>query len=170
MTRTIGFILMTCAAAALLAVTACETRTNARLTAAEVPSPSRHAIHSEQLRQVMAHMGNGVRETWPQEIAADKAREEREMRFDEAADLAAELAESARSIPQAVTTMDMTPDDRHAFMNEVQKLATLAERLRADARAQNREAMHQSLDQIKATCIECHNQFRQYTGPANYGS
>ncbi|MBI4581006.1 MAG: cytochrome c [Planctomycetes bacterium] len=140
--------------------------------AADVSPPARHAIHSEQLRTVMRQVGSEVRESWPQEIAQlkqEEAARDRRERFEHAAYLANRLAEAAHVIPQAAPVAQLGDDDRRVFMDLVRQLQSESELLRSHAAIHDEQGMRRTLDRIRATCTNCHQQFRELAGPLRFG-
>ena len=138
----------------------------------QVSGPSRHAVQSQRLRAVMGRVGTEVRKTWPQEIASEREAEAQrrdEMRFEDAANLADDLAEAANEIPGALDSGQLSGQDLKAFMDDVDALRARAADLRSAAQDKNLPAMRRAMSNVRETCMDCHRQFRQVSGPLEFG-
>lgn len=134
----------------------------------EAPAGSRHAIHSEQLRSIMAGMDEQARETWPQEIAGLKRQQDAQdspERFERIASTAGRLAGTAHTIPQAVPESVLAGAQRQEFMKLVAQLESQARGVEKQAQTRNRSATDSALKQMRETCTACHQRFREVTGP-----
>ena len=126
-----------------------------------------HAVHSAKLHTRMSKLGSRSSRTWPQEIASERAEEAKEARaerFDAARRLAAALSAAAEEIPEAISGVQMAPADRERFLAQVKQLHDQAEGLEGCAARQDFDGMRAALQSIRATCNECHSQFRGVTG------
>ncbi len=134
---------------------------------AEVSPPSRHAVESEKLRSLMAGMQAQVGETWPQEIAPLKeqqARKADEARFGQVARAAAQLANAANAIPESVPEKVLSGPDRQQFLRFVAELESRSRGLAMAANQHNEGDMDTAMDRVRATCRDCHSQFRDVAG------
>ncbi|MEP0844604.1 MAG: cytochrome c, partial [Phycisphaerae bacterium] len=128
----------------------------------------RHAVHSDRLRAVMLRVGSQTAKTWPQEIEAERAadaRREQERRFEEARLLARALSRAAGDIPEAIAGVELTEAERVEFLAKADRLRQQAEQLEASAGRHDLDAMHSVLHNVRATCNDCHAQFRELAGP-----
>lgn len=168
--RIVAVIASLSALALILTAVSCETppKQEPAMSADEGAS---HAVHSRQLREVMADLAGGAKKTWPQEIAEEKAEQTREQRkqdFGRAAKLAKALKRAAADIPGACEGMEMTPAEQQTFMALVRQLEFQSAELASAAKSENQESMKIVLRRIKNTCYDCHDQFRCATGPIEY--
>lgn len=155
-------------AGALLAIS-CSAPPDRHDRAAHAPAGG-HAVHTDRLRAVMLDMGTKAAKRWPQEIAAERAadaRRERELRFEEARQLAEALAGASDEIPRAIEGVELTAAERGAFVAKAELLRAQADRLEAQARQHEFEEMRTTLNSIRNTCNDCHRQFRELSGPVH---
>lgn len=140
--------------------------------AGELSPPARHAVHSRDLRTVMAGMEAQVRDVWPQEIAPLKeqqARRESKARFGEVAQAANRLANTAHSIPDAVPEPVLSGPDRQQFLRLVAELESRSRGLATAADRHNEVEMDAAMARVRATCRDCHSQFRDVAGRLRWG-
>ncbi len=147
----------------------------ARLTSIQEHQPTRlgefetrHWVHSERLRAVMAILERDTLTTWPQEVENEYAAidaEKTKQAFDEARSLAEQLASSAPTITAAVKAIRMSEADRRAFVAQADTLRDQARRLYDATEARNLDRMRADLKSIRATCRSCHERFREFTKP-----
>ncbi len=161
----LGRIVIGTAAAALgllaVGLSSCSTseqRYHRRL--ASTGKPALHSVQSERLRDIMARLRF---DPMPQETDSASERE-RQMR--EAADVAAAMAEAARSIPDAVGSVQLAETDRAVFLKLADKLGEQARELSATAKGGDYAATGRSLERVQATCNACHSLFRIDPGMA----
>lgn len=131
-----------------------------------------HAVHGQRLYDVMRRIQLATSQDWPQELDGEYASPgpaARQAAFDEACRLAVALAEAAREIPQAVSSLDIPEVDRRSFQAQVETLHDQARGLEQAALIGNADAMQAALDRIGATCASCHARFRDYSGPLTDG-
>lgn len=130
-------------------------------------SPSTgHWVYSERLRTVMSEIDSKARTAWPQEVSAGSASEaERAEALGRMDPLAAELAAAARRIPDTLTGSRISEGDRRSFQALVDTLGEQAESLKARITAKDLEAARRVLTEINATCVSCHDRFRDLSGP-----
>jgi hypothetical protein len=161
--------LLGAALALMLCSCASSDRQTHRASATSSPA-SGHGLHSERLRRIMTGMAIESNKTWPQEIASERAADaemERELRFDQAEQLAGALATAAGQIPQAIEGVELADPQRRQFLRNVDRLRTLAVDLESLARARDFRRMHDTLNSIRTTCNSCHSQFRELIGPVS---
>lgn len=158
----------------MAAILACDPAQSGRAPSRDQVSPAaRHAIESEDLRRIMHSLSTEVKRSWPQEIADVKtaqARRDREDRFKQAQALAAALAQSAESIPQATAQAKLSDAELKNFMDRVQQLKTEARELESAAASQDDQGMKQVLGRIQTTCNGCHERFSNLPGPIKFGA
>jgi cytochrome c556 len=157
----------------VLTIVACETpggRTEDPLGMGR--SPSRHAVHSARLQEVMGGLRREVSRLWPQEVAEERAadtRRDRERQLREAGQLADALAEAAAQMPNTISDVELSEADRKAFLAGAAKLQTHADELRTSARREDLGQMQRALRKIQTTCTGCHDQFAELAGPIRFG-
>ncbi len=169
--RTVVSATLTATLALALMAASCAS-SQPRTEPATVRPASRHAVHSDRLRAVMNGLDKRARKTWPQEIAEERRTAEerdREVRLQEARDLAAALADAAGQIPSAIEGVELTDAERAAFMAGVGRLRTQARELEVSVAARDVNRMHAILRSIRVTCNNCHGQFRELAGSVDSG-
>ncbi len=124
---------------------------------APLPSAALHAVHSEDLRRSMARMQRLVFDRMPQEL---DPRVSRRLQARRIADIAANLADAARHLPEALPERALDPAERDAFLRFALDLQHQAEQLETLARDHQLDALPPAVDQLTATCVACHNAFR----------
>jgi len=133
-------------------------------TQEDVPWQStRHWIHDEKLRAIMATLGER------QALDSDDAQRDRRAKetavdLSNAARYATAMSQAADGIRSAVEKRKMIAADRAAFDAQVETLRDQAEALAQAARAADIDAMHRIVEQIDQTCNACHTRFRDYSG------
>lgn len=133
-----------------------------------VPDEARHAVHTAQLRRIMKDLGRRRRVSWPQEVEAEYAADERERRaetLERSKRAASSLAMAARLIPSAITDAKMSEADRAGFTEEVDRLYKDAAELRRLAALGDVRGMKRKLAEIDTTCRACHDRYRDVAGP-----
>jgi len=152
----------------LLAIGACH-----RARHGSGPSPDQgddvsHAVHSVELRQTMNRLDEMQLKTWPQELQAEYASKDEyaaAKAFWEARRLAEGLAGATVTIRRAVDNTSISEVDRRSFLAQVETLREQAVRLERAAALGDRENMRRVLVSIDATCLSCHERFRDISGP-----
>lgn len=168
MRTSIGLALLACGA---LLLVSCESDASRAERAGQIPPAARHGIHSEQLRAIMAGMGEQVRQAWPNE-SDSSARENVPFsaeRYEYISQAASRLANAAPSIPQAVPERTLAGPSRQTFLQLVAQLESQARGVQKEAAAHNRFAMDSAVKQLRSTCTSCHLQFREVAGPGPLG-
>jgi len=120
----------------------------------------------------MTKLGQSASEEWPQEVAdrkAAQAQQRRQERIQRASELARKLSEAADLIPGTIDQAQLSDAERQAFSAHVARLKLQADELSAQAGAGDVKKMERTLKHVKATCYDCHNQFRAQAGPLSFG-
>ncbi len=132
-------------------------------------SPSTgHWVYSERLRAVMGEIDLKARTAWPQEVNAatgSVSEAERAEALGRMDPLVTELAAAARRIPETLSGTRLSEGDRRSFQALVDTLGEQAESLKAQVTAKDLEAARRLLTEINATCVSCHDRFRDLSGP-----
>ncbi|MCC7290652.1 MAG: cytochrome c [Phycisphaerales bacterium] len=132
-------------------------------------SPSTgHWVYSQRLRAVMGEIDRQARTAWPQEVSAatgSVSEAERAEALGRMDPLAAELAAAARRIPDTLTGARISEGDRRSFQALVDTLGEQAESLKARITSKDLDAARRVLTEINATCVSCHDRFRDLSGP-----
>jgi cytochrome c556 len=84
--------------------------------------------------------------------------------FEQAATLAAGLADAAGEIPARARDRELSAANREIFNAEAATLQSQARELQQAANEHKVEQMQRSFDRINSTCIACHSRFREFTG------
>jgi cytochrome c556 len=120
------------------------------------PESGAHAVHEQRLSELMESLDRLRSERLPQSLDLE-VEEKRQARA--IAAVARAMAESAAQIPQAIPSR---LDDREQaeFRRLAGELQRQTERLIEEAPELTHEQRRSSLDEIDATCDDCHRQFR----------
>lgn len=116
-----------------------------------------HAIYNERLHELMQSLSRASLARVPQEIGTNAERRQRSRAV---AYVAAEMVDAAERIPDVLTDVDLTPDQRAKFIalaNRLQIQATDLETLARDNRVLEMESKFYEINQ---TCAACHQAFR----------
>lgn len=126
-----------------------------------------HAIHNEQLREVM----NGLRgvsfNRLPQELD-DPGRQQ--AYFQEASSRAQELAQAAERIGGIVGQTGLTPDEQRVFLGLADVLRDRALLLQTRAERRQTRLINDAMKEINDTCAACHTLFRDMPQPSKVGA
>lgn len=130
----------------------------------ELPMPLRapgtavmHAVHSEELRDVMRSLPRTTFERLPQEL--DDPRRQASA-FEAAGIRARALADTADRIATVVDGLELTPDERQVFLTLAWRLRDRALELQARADRRQPQLIDATMKEIDATCTSCHQLFR----------
>jgi cytochrome c556 len=166
--RLVFVSLVACWWLTLLAGASCDEAQPTRESAA--PTRVRHAIRSEQIRDLMAKLQMQATRTWPQEIQDEmeaSAERDAERRLQLAGRFASDLADAARQLPAAMEGHNLTPAEQEAYMAAVEELETESRDLARVAKAGDLDQTRAVLNRVENTCNKCHSQFRAFPAPVN---
>lgn len=130
---------------------------------------SGHWVQDQRLRLLMAELSR-QNPNWPAGLPQepeDAAAATQPEQFDEIADLANALAESADHLPAVATHVQMSDADRGGFLAEARALRVQAVELQAAANRRSIEQMQRQIDGINSTCVSCHSRYRDFSGQLN---
>lgn len=127
----------------------------------EAPPAAAHALHDERLAQVMRSLERIDQDRLPQ---AMDTRLERRQGARRVAALAAAMAESAASIPNAMPQDQLSAAERSEFLALVELLQSRSLDLSRKAPDLTLAQMREELARIDSVCAACHERFRPY-GP-----
>lgn len=129
---------------------------------------ARHAVHGVELERTMRRLNRLRQQRWPQEVEAEyeaRRQEGKERTFQQAEQLAVDLAKTAVQIADAADEAEMVEADRRAFLAKVDVFRAQAEELQEVVGRRDAKAMRSVLREIDKTCQSCHARFREVTGP-----
>jgi cytochrome c556 len=130
-----------------------------------------HAAQGQHLRDTMHQLAERTAYSpvgkLPPDPESSKAVDPRV--FDDAATLAASLAETAAKIPTSARDKRLSEVDRQAFEAEAMNLRSHALELERAAKDRKVEQMQRAFDGINASCIACHSRFRDFAGQLDFG-
>lgn len=116
-----------------------------------------HAVHSQQLEQIMSDLSGITFERLPQELGESGGQR---VELGEIAKVADNMVQAASRIPSAIDEVKLEPAEQKVFVTLADRLGTQASTLRRQARQNEMAAVRASLQEINATCISCHTLFR----------
>ncbi len=159
--------LVVAGALVLPALSACAPKARSESEQRAVPTVE-HAIHNEQIKELMGKLEADYLRVWPQEIEEEReraARRTRARRFSEVASIAAKLRETARQLPSLVEGAELRDENRQEFNDLSAQLADQADELADAARAEDEARVQSVVNGIDSTCTRCHVRFREQAGP-----
>jgi len=118
---------------------------------------SMHAVHNEQLRQVMTGLRAASFDRLPQELD-DPGRKDARLR--EVSSLAQNLAQGADRIAGLVDETGLTKQEQTVFLSFADHLRDRARLLQAQADRGQTRLIRDTMGQINETCANCHTLFR----------
>ena len=116
-----------------------------------------HAVHNEQLRDVMTGLRGASFDRLPQELD-DPSRVRTSLQ--EASSRAQELADAADRIAAIVGETGLTADQQQVFLRLAERLRDRALELRAQADRRETQRINITMTEIDETCTSCHTLFR----------
>lgn len=116
-----------------------------------------HAVHNEELRNVMMGLGGTSFDRLPQEL--DNTSRERAA-LDEASSRARELAFAADRIAAIVDQTGLSTDQQQVFLSLAEGLRDRALQLRTQADSGQTRLISTTMREIDDTCTSCHQLFR----------
>ena len=122
-----------------------------------LPEPALHAVHSEELSDVMRRLQLLRRERFPREM---DLRAERRTRVSSLAGIAREMARSAAAIPDALEGVEMTEEGRRDFLRLSIALQESSEGLARDAEKLSPAELETRVRDLDTICAQCHSRFR----------
>lgn len=142
---------------AVAGVVACSNGSHAPQRAEQVPRPSLHGIHSDELQAAMRELdAQASNRIFAQLYTGNRPMVE----LREVASAADAIAESAAHIPDALTQIELSEEERQAFLGLAEKLRVEAAQLSSDARHNDLARARAALQRMTATCNACHTAFR----------
>ncbi len=127
----------------------------------ETGQPALHAIHDNDLRQLMLRMDALMQERFMTETQIDKERRKYTQRI---ADTALKLAQTVGTIVGKMPRLSLTQAEQATFLALASKLNQQAESLN-DLASHNRvDEIDSALHQLNTTCVSCHALFRKTGG------
>ncbi|MBE7456684.1 MAG: cytochrome c [Phycisphaerae bacterium] len=162
-----GVALALVAAAAGLGACAKSDRGPVQTEPASGRSPHAHGVFSDRLRAIMTEVERAARTAWPQEVDAESSAtaSQRAAALTRMAGPAAGLEAAAGKLPDAVAHVRLSQADRRAFEALAATLGEQTGTLRARIDAGDLDGARETLTHINATCISCHERFRDVSGP-----
>lgn len=162
-----GAVLALVAAAAGLGACAKSDRGPVQTEPASGRSPHEHGVFSDRLRAIMTEVEHAARTAWPQEVDVGLSAtvSQRAAALTRMAGPAAGLEAAAEKLPDAVAHVRFSQADRRAFEALAATLGEQAGMLRARIDAGDLDGARETLTHINATCISCHERFRDVSGP-----
>ncbi len=124
----------------------------------ETGEPAMHAVQNTRLQKVMQQINSLVYDQLSSELNWSK---ERQIKTEEIARIANELATSEKSITEALPALDLKPDEEVAFIALARKLQTGAVQMEQFANQNQLQRLPETLETITGTCISCHVLFRK---------
>ena len=126
-----------------------------------------HAVHDEQLREVMRDLRGASFDRLPQEL--DDPSGERAY-LQETSSRAQDLAQTADRIAAIVDQTWLTTDQKQIFLRLAERLRDRALQLRDQADRRQTRLINTTMKEIDETCASCHELFRTVSQPSTAGT
>jgi len=126
-----------------------------------------HAVHNEQLREVMNSLRGVSFDRLPQELDDPGMRQ---AYFQEAGSLAQDLAQAADRIASIVGQTGLTADEQQVFLGLTNVLRDRALLLQTRADRRQTRLINDAMKEINDTCVACHTLFRDMPQPSTAGT
>ena len=120
--------------------------------------PALHAIHDQELRELMDRMDNLMHERFMTETQLDQERRKYALRI---AERASGLAKTVDAILAKMPALGLSEQEQGTFLALANKLRQQTGQLHELARDNRIDAIEESLRQVNTTCISCHALFRK---------
>ncbi len=124
----------------------------------ETGEPALHAVHDNELRNLMDRMDSLMQERFMTETQLDSERRKFSRRI---ADSAQDLSKTIDTIIAKLPNLTLTPAEQATFLALANKLRQQTEQLQQQARQNHIDAIDDGLHQINTTCTSCHALFRK---------
>ena len=124
----------------------------------ETGEPAMHAIQNNRLQEVMNQINTLVYSQMYSEI---NLSEERQLKTQEIARIAQELASSESAIIDTMPTLKLKPGEQATFAALAEKLRTSAVQMETLASQNQLQRIPATLEAITSTCTACHALFRK---------
>jgi cytochrome c556 len=126
-----------------------------------------HAVHDEQLREVMKDLRSASFDRLPQELD-DPSRERAYLQ--ETSSRAEDLAHAADQIAAIVDQTGLTTNQQQIFLELAARLRDRALQLRNQAERRQTRLINTTMKEIDDTCASCHELFRTAPRPSTAGT
>lgn len=120
--------------------------------------PTLHAIHDDELHQLMLRMDSLMHERFMTETELDGQRRKYARQI---ADAALSLSQTVSAILAKMPTLALQPAEQSSFTSLASKLQQQTQQLHQLASQNHIDAIDDTLHQIKTTCTSCHALFRK---------
>ncbi|MDP2202456.1 MAG: hypothetical protein Q8K07_10590 [Methylicorpusculum sp.] len=120
--------------------------------------PAMHAVQNNRLQQVMQQINSLVYAQLSSEISLGQ---ERQIKTEEIARIAGELAASEKSMIETMPSLNLKPNEEATFIALAEKLRLSAVQMETLARQHQLQGIPETLDNITNTCTSCHVLFRK---------
>ncbi len=124
----------------------------------ETGQPALHAVHDNQLHELMDRMNSLMQERFLTEPELDVERRKYAQRIFKTAQ---NLSQTLDAILTASTKLKLSNVEETTFQALAQKLRKQVQELQKQAEQNRMEAIPGTLEQMNSTCISCHALFRK---------
>lgn len=118
---------------------------------------TRHAVDSAQLRDVMSELRGLSLDRLPQELENPGGRQSR---LRETVSIAAALSNASTRISSVAADVGLNAEQQATFLAFASRLGDEARTLSGEASRGESRRLGRTMDAINATCVGCHNLFR----------
>lgn len=121
-----------------------------------------HAVHSDQLKAIMAEVRRLTFDRMPQELGRTS---QQDAHLREVSSLAKAMANAAGRIPSVIDDLGLTENEKQVFSALARRLQVQSATLGSQAERLRLAATTSAFKEISATCIACHTLFRDPSSP-----
>jgi cytochrome c556 len=145
----------------LFILTACADSTSRAVTDTgqnETGQPALHAIHDQQLHELMGRMNSLMQERFMTEPELDAERRKYAQRV---AKTAQNMLQTLDAILATTSTLKLNKTDETTFQALTEQLRKQTQELQQQGDQNRMDAIPNTLEQMKTTCTSCHALFRK---------
>ena len=138
------------------------TKNNYNQQIVDTGKPALHAVHSQQLRQIMRELKRLAMDRLPQEMDLHDAHQQQIAKLTNAA---LKISNTARHIPDALPEIKMSEENQKVFAGLAEKLRIQALDLYQRSQKGKLSDPSNALRELTPTCNACHSLFRNMKNP-----
>lgn len=145
----------------LLALAACADSTSHSVVDVghnETGQPALHAVHNNQLHELMNRMNSLMQERYMTEPELDVERRKYAQRMTK---IAQSMLQTLDAILASSTTLKLSKAEESTFQALTEKLRKQTQELQIQGEQNRMDAIPGTLEQMNSTCTSCHSLFRK---------
>lgn len=119
---------------------------------------SEHAIHSHDLQRAMRKLNRQA--SSPEAVRAESMSGPTQFDMSRVSKTAEQIGTTAERLPELIRTVQMSTEDRQAFVQYAMQLRDGANQLKTHADQNNLAGVRAAMHQVNDTCASCHAIYR----------